>query len=135
MRPLPSGDIDSVNMTINGQAVVFPAGSVPPKQFAWPSTTQNVLLSVKFKSGQTYPYPGYDDGLWSVFEFVEEADAQTPGTPTTIRRDLGSGNPKRVTKDAATGHDVTVSFEIVANPPVFDKGYFSGLGCVANVAR
>jgi hypothetical protein len=30
---------------------------------------------------------------------------------------------------------VVVSLDISANPPVFDKGYFAGMGCVAEVAK
>ena len=34
----------------------------------------------------------------------------------------------------ATGQPVTVRLEITANPPIFDKGFFSGLTCVSDVA-
>jgi hypothetical protein len=33
------------------------------------------------------------------------------------------------------GKPVVVSLDIAATPPVFDKGYFAGMGCVAEVAR
>ena len=35
----------------------------------------------------------------------------------------------------ATGQPITVRLEIAANPPIFDKGFFSGLTCVSDVAR
>ena len=33
------------------------------------------------------------------------------------------------------GQPVIVRFDLAANPPVFDKGYFTSLACVAEVAR
>ncbi len=135
VKVVPSPDLDSVNLTIDGQNAVFPGSGGTAKDFSWPgASAHNVRLTVKMKGGNEHAYPGYD-GLWAVFEFVTEADYQTTGRPTVVRRDLGSGNPKRVTQDPITNKNVSVSFEIVADPTVFDKGYFAALGCVATVAK
>ena len=33
------------------------------------------------------------------------------------------------------GQPITIRFNIGANPPIFDKGYFATLNCVSGVAR
>jgi len=134
VRLVPSPDLENAALTIDGTNFTFPGAGGPAQEFTWPGTGHNVTLSVKMKGGNLHSLPDYAD-LWAVFEFVTEADYQSDGNPTRVRRDLGSGNPKRITKDPVTGKDVTVSFDFIADPPVFQKGYFARLSCVSNVAN
>jgi type VI protein secretion system component VasK len=131
VKPVTSADIESVRLAINGQTAMFGASATPAKPFTWPGASQGVNLTVKFKGGREYDYPSFD-GLWAVFKWVAEADTRTGSIIELI---LGAGRPKRPVINPTTGQPVTVRFDISANPPVFDKGYFAGLTCVAEVAR
>ncbi|HTS31817.1 MAG TPA: ImcF-related family protein [Bryobacteraceae bacterium] len=130
VKPLPSPDIENVPLTIGGQAFTFPGGDTPAKQYTWPGDSSGFQLNAKFKNSTLYRIYHFD-GTWAVFKFVEQADDHRGNIVTAI---LGSGNPKQATIDDASGHPVTVKLEVIASPPVFDRGYFQTLNCVPTVA-
>jgi type VI protein secretion system component VasK len=125
-----SPDLQSVNITLNGQSATLAIASPGPKPFTWPGTGPGMAMQVRH-GGQDFTYPSYD-GLWGVFRFVDDADRHVgPLVEMTLR----SGRSGQPVKNAATGQPVTVRLDFSANPPVFDKGYFAGFGCVAQVAK
>ncbi len=128
IKPDLSPDMDSVKLTIDGQTAVY---NRPPaaKQFDWPGSTPGEQLTVTFQGGKTFDYAPHE-GLWSVFRFVADANARVGNI---IEMTLTSGRSNQPVRNPA-GQPVTVKFEITANPPIFDKGYFS-FPCVANVAK
>lgn len=130
VKPVMSPDQDSVKMNIDGQSVTFTQSSQAPKPFDWPGKTSGTQASVSYK-GTTHEY-GFYDGLWSIFLFVQDADKRTG---PLVEMTLKSGKSGKVIIDQATGQPVTLTFEIAANPPIFDKGYFSGMACVADVVK
>jgi len=130
VRPEPSGDLENVTIVIDGQTADFPGGAGAAKPFVWPGPQHGVLLSVKFKGGGKYQINKFE-GLWAVFEWADQADQHTG---TLVEFVLGSGRPKRPVTDEATGKNVAVRLNLDANPPIFDKGYFT-VTCSANVAR
>jgi type VI protein secretion system component VasK len=125
-----SPDTDSMRLTVDGQSADFTATNQAGKQFVWPGAAHGVQLNVKFKGGTAFEYPSYD-GLWAVFQFVGDADKHVG---SQIEMTLRGGKQGRPVLNPA-GQPVTVRFDIAANPPIFDRGYFSGLGCVAEVAK
>ncbi len=131
VKPIPSPDQDSVKMTIDGQSVVVSQTSQAAKQFSWPGQTNGTQASVSYKGGTTHDIGPYE-GLWSIFQFVQDADKHT-GSLVEMR--LKYGKSDRSQTDAATGKPLTLTFEITANPPIFDRGYFSGMACIADVVR
>jgi type VI secretion system protein ImpL len=132
VKPVMSPDTELIKLNIDGQAANFTAANAAAgKQFVWPGASHGLLLSVKFKGGTEFTYPNYD-GLWAVFQFVGDADKRQG---SVIEMTLRGGKQGRPVLNQATSQPVTVRFDIGANPPVFDKGYFSGLSCVAEVAR
>jgi type VI secretion system protein ImpL len=131
VKPVMGADEDTIKMTIDGQTVEFTQANQAPKQFTWPATAHGVQTSVKFKGTTPYAYPTYD-GLWAVFQFVQDADKHVG---SLVEMTLKAGKQGRTVNNEATGQPVTLRFEITANPPVFDKNYFAGMGCVAEVAR
>jgi hypothetical protein len=48
---------------------------------------------------------------------------------------LKAGKQGKTVNNEATGQPVTLRFQITANPPIFDKGYFAGMACVAQIAK
>jgi hypothetical protein len=76
-----------------------------------------------------------NDGLWAVFQFFEEAERWVPsGGAYDLEWTVRAGK-KAMT--LPSGKPLTVRFELNMSgaPPVFEKGYLSRLGCVADVAK
>ena len=128
VKPVISPDTDSIKLVIDGQTADFNAAATA-KQFTWPGSVHGVQLTVKFKGSTPYEYPSYD-GLWAVFQFVGDADKRIG---SQIEMALRAGKQGRAV--LYNGQPVIVRFDIAANPPVFDKAYFAGLACVAEVAK
>jgi type VI secretion system protein ImpL len=126
VSPLPSSpDVDKVTLAIDGQTAVFSQGT-PGKTFTWPGPAAHSLqLQVEFKGGnQDFTIATYD-GLWSVIRFIAEAEGHT-GTQVEKRPVTGS-QPMR----GPSGQPVVVRLDFNPNP----QSFFTGLGCVAEVAR
>jgi type VI protein secretion system component VasK len=132
VKPVVSADTESIRLAIDGQTADYAgASAAAAKQFVWPGAAHGLQLAVKFKGGTEFNYPSYD-GLWAVFQFVGDADKRQG---SLIEMTLRGGKQGRPVLNPATNQPVTVRFEINANPPIFDRGYFSGFGCVAEIAR
>ena len=129
VKPVLTSDIDTVHLAIDGQPVDFNAANSGAKKYNWPGTAQGVTMTLKFKSGSTIAYPAYD-GLWGIFQFVAVGKRQG----TLVEEPLVDSRG-RPALNAANGQPITVTFDISATPPIFDKGYFSGMSCVAEVAK
>jgi type VI secretion system protein ImpL len=129
VKPVVSPDTDNIKLTIDGQSADF-KGNSGAKTFVWPGAAHEAKLSVKFKGGTEFPFPSYD-GLWAIFQMVGDADKHTGAL---VEMTLRSGRQGRPILNPS-GQPVTVRFEIAATPPIFDRGYFSGLSCVAEVAK
>jgi type VI secretion system protein ImpL len=126
VTPLPSSpDVDKVTLIIDGQSAVFSPGT-PGKTFVWPGPSEHSLqLKVQFKGGnQDFTISTYE-GLWSVYRFIMEAEGHA-GTQVEKRPVTGS-QPMR----GPSGQPVVVRLDFNPNP----QNFFSGLGCVAEVAR
>jgi len=134
VKPVPSADIDYVKWIMDGQTTQFPGDAPTAKPFVWPGPggdPHSVNLNMKFKGGGEVGVNRHE-GLWAVFRLVEDADHRP--SPDTVELTQVSGTSKQVSIDIASNHPIRVSVEIVAEPPIFRPGYFSTLGCVANVA-
>ncbi len=135
MRPIFSPDIQSVRLTIDGQTADFTGQSTSPKTFTWPGAASGVKLSLR-EGGTDYVYPTWD-GLWGVFSFVLEADAanERASGGTYEWRLRGGANARPVT--GSRGQPIVSGFDIDTTPApnVFRKGFFSQMGCVADIAK
>jgi type VI secretion system protein ImpL len=130
IKPVLTPDVESINLTIDGQNMVFSAAASGAKPAVWPGAAHGVQMNVKF-GGQSFIYPTYD-GLWAVFHWVADADKVTG---TAIEMTLRSGKQGRAVLNPANNQPITVRFDIQANPMIFERGYFAQFGCVANVAK
>jgi len=131
VKPVPTAYIDFVKWVTDGNVVQFPGDNPVAKPFVWPGVNGSVQLTMKVKGG-TEQSINKQEGLWGVFHLVEQADRRPAAD--VIEETLTAGKDKQVSTDIATGHPFQVSVEILADPPIFRPGYFSTLGCVANVA-
>ena len=131
IKPEFSADLESVKLTVDGQSAPFTAAAAAAKPLVWPGSAHGVQMVVTFQGGKEFIYPSYD-GLWAVFRWVADADSKTGSVISMTLRSGKQGNPVR---NPSNNQPITVRLDIGANPPIFDRGYFSTLGCVAGVAR
>jgi type VI secretion system protein ImpL len=131
IKPELASDMEKVTMVIHGQTAVFTSASNTAKPLVWPGPgPHGVSLTVQFQGGFQAVYPSFD-GLWAIFQFVLGANRRNGNV---IDWDATAGSPPRPIRNPANNQPVIVKFDIGANPPIFDRGYFS-LTCVPGVAR
>jgi type VI protein secretion system component VasK len=131
LKPLPPEGVQ-VGRQIDGQTLSYSGGPPAAKQFVWQgSGTHEAKATVKF-GGPELTW-STNEGLWAIFRFFGKADHREPASGGELLEWT-----IRIGKDAVTlgGKPLTVRYELgmAGAPPVFQKGYFARLGCVADVA-
>ncbi len=122
VRPAFTGNLQSVKLTIDGQSADIAAGA-GPKTFNWqPNGPHGVQLTAKYSDGTESTYPPYD-GLWAVFAWVSDADAQQ-GAALEWRLKAGKSNRSTLPP---------VRLEI--DNKILSKSYFAGMSCVSGIAK
>jgi len=135
LRPHPTESVSSVSMNIDGQVLSYAGGNSSFQQFTWPGSGQGVTLTVKIQGGSDLGFPSYT-GTWGVFHFFADADkTQQNGNVYNVEWVLRVAGGRPVT--APNGRPVTVQFDLdtLGAPAILQKGFFSSLRCVSNVAR
>ncbi|SPE37651.1 hypothetical protein SBA3_2680019 [Candidatus Sulfopaludibacter sp. SbA3] len=118
LRPVITPEVDSVKLTIDGQSATF-RGNAMAKPFVWSGTGQEMRVSVKFKSKGEFNW-SRSATPWSVFLFFDGGGRRQGAQIEIPLRGQTPGS---------------LWFEVTATPPVFDRGYFAGLSCVADIVR
>ena len=135
LKPIVNEEIQSMGLQLDGQSITSTGSAdVPGKQFVWQASgTHEAKATVRF-GGPDLTWSN-SEGLWAIFQFFNKAETWTPA---------GTGNivlwTIRVGQDAVklpSGKPLTVRFNLDMNggPQVFQKGYFSRMACVAEVAK
>ncbi len=132
----PQG-VQSLTLTIDRQSLTVSRGKQISMNFVWTGgAPQEVKLTGKFGGGPDLAFASYE-GLWAVFEFFGDADRwQTTGNVHRLDWVLRQGRAAKPLT-LPDGSPLTVSFdlEMPGAAPVFQKGFLSGMGCVARVAQ
>jgi type VI secretion system protein ImpL len=132
----PQG-VQSLALNVGRQTLTINRGKPSSMTFIWPSEgSQEVKLTGKFGGGQDLAFASYD-GLWSAFDFFADADRwQTSGNVHRLDWVIRQGRAAKPLT-LPDGSPLTVSFELEmpGAAPVFQKGFLSGMGCVARVAQ
>jgi type VI secretion system protein ImpL len=132
----PQG-VQSLALIIDRQTLNVSRGRQSSMTFVWPgSGTQDLRLTGKFGGGPDLTFNSYE-GLWAAFEFFGDADRwQASGNVHRLDWVLRQGRAAKPLT-LPDGSPLTVSFELEmpGAAPVFQKGFLSGLGCVARVAQ
>ncbi len=129
--------VQSLTLSIDRQSLNVPRGRQVSQGFIWPGAgSQEVRLTGKFGGGPDLAFASYD-GLWAVFEFFGDADRwQTSGNVHRLDWVLRQGRAaKPLTLPDGSPLTVTFELEMPGGAPVFQKGFLSGMGCVARVAQ
>jgi type VI secretion system protein ImpL len=133
LRPILSEGVTDMTLRLDGQ-VLNASTTNTAKQFVWPGTTvREAKASVKF--GGTDLGWVNNEGLWAVFQFFEEAERWQPAGPAWLLEWVVRTGRNPFTLPG--GRPLTVRFELNMSgaPPLFEKGYLSKLGCVAEIAK
>ncbi|HSW49664.1 MAG TPA: type VI secretion IcmF C-terminal domain-containing protein, partial [Bryobacteraceae bacterium] len=132
----PQG-VDNLTLTVDQQSLRAGRGKPATANFVWTgSPSQAVKLTGKFGGGPDLAFATYD-GLWAVFEFFGDADRwQTTGNVHRLDWVIRQGRAAKPLT-LPDGSPLTVSFDLETpgTTPVFQKGFLSGLSCVARVAQ
>lgn len=134
LKPVTSEGIQGLTLKLDGQVMTITPGNMAAKQFVWPGTaTREAQASVKF--GGTDLGWSNNQGLWAVFQFFDEAEHWQPSEGGYELEWVVRAGRNAMT--LPSGKPLTVRFELNMGsaPPVFEKGYLSRLGCVADVAH
>ena len=95
------------------------------------STTHVVQLVGKMKDGSDFSSPANAyQGLWAVFVFFDDTENwRQTGATNSLEWKQKVGRTGRVVSS------IQLELNMGGAPPVFQRGYLSGLACVTEVAR
>ena len=130
LRPT-TPNVQLLHLSIEGNSFDFPGGAPTFRKFTWPGGVHEVKLSAKMKDGSEFSSPSDAyKGLWSVFVFFDDTENwRATGATNSLEWKQKVGRTGRVTAS------VQFELDMGGSPPVFQRGYLSGLACVAEVAR
>jgi type VI secretion system protein ImpL len=136
LKPLPSEGIRSVGLVLDGQKLNYSGGNANPQQFTWQGSGQHEAKGTMTFGNTPLEWADHD-GLWAIFKFFWDAEKWQPqGNVQVLEWMVRTGkNQKPIT--LSSGNPLTLRFQLdmAGAPPIFQRGYFSGFGCVANVAK
>lgn len=130
LKPVPTDGIGKIGLEIDGQKLDF-NGTPAAKQFTWQA---GGIHGAKGTWGTDSATFNEQQGTWAIFRLFGDADkspASGGGFYDWIIRQGKAGTPSMI-----NGKPLTVRLELdMPGPPVFQKGFFLRLGCVAEVAK
>jgi type VI secretion system protein ImpL len=134
VRVNPTEDVQSLTLSLGGQALHYSGGDPAPQSFTWPGTPPDAKLRVKFSGGTDLDFPG-STGPWAVFHFFSHFEHWQPGSSSAIDWTLRAGNDPYILPKS--GRPATVSFTVdtAGAPNILRPGYFSGLTCAVPAVR
>ncbi len=129
LKPVPTEGIPNLNQVfqIDGQTLAYTGGNAQARQFVWPGPAAHQAVATVKLGGQDVTWSS-SDGLWAVFQLFGKAERQQGNILEWV---------VRIGRDPAlvNGRPLAVRLDVEMTPPLFQKNYFSGLACVADVAR
>jgi type VI protein secretion system component VasK len=135
LKPLPSEGIPNIGITLvlDGQTLTYSGGPATAKQFQWQAAEPHDFKSTLRIGGAPADWLS-GQGLWAVFHFFDQADRALPADSGQILEWIIRAGKVAMTVE---GKPVTVRFQVdMGNgPPLFQKGYFARLVCVAEIAK
>lgn len=135
LKPVPTEGIRRLGLEIDGQKLDFSGGAPTAKQFTWQPGGVHGAKGTYTAEGASF---SDNTGVWAIFRLFGEADKSAPSGGGGVYYDWiirtgKAGNPSLL----PNGKPLTVRLELeMPNaPPVFQKGFFSRLACVSEVAK
>ena len=131
LKPVPTDGIGKIGLEIDGQTLDWSGGTPTTKPFTWQAGGTHGAKGTWGAESATF---NEQQGIWAIFRLFGDADrspASGGGFYDWIIRQGKAGTPSMV-----NGKPLTVRLELdMAGPALFQKGFFSRLACVAEVAK
>ncbi|HXB72185.1 MAG TPA: ImcF-related family protein [Candidatus Acidoferrales bacterium] len=135
LKPLPSEGIPNIGVTlvIDGQTLTYSGGAAVSTPFTWQAAGPHDFKSTLKIGGQPADWLS-GQGLWAAFHFFDQAERAVPAESGQILEWIIRAGRGPMTVD---GKPVTVRFQLEMgnSPALFQKGFFSRMGCVADIAK
>jgi type VI protein secretion system component VasK len=133
LKWIPTEGVQGISVKLDGQAFTATTAKSDPAQLVWPGSGAHGADVRPRISGSEFGWVNRE-GIWGVYQFFADAEQwQHQGNVDILDWVVRSGN------DAfkLDGKPVTIRFQLdmAGSPPVFQKGYFSRLACVAEIAK
>jgi type VI secretion system protein ImpL len=131
LKSVPNEGIQGVTLTLDGQQVSYTGSNMVSKTLNWQATGTHGAKASYDRGGDNVW--DTEEGLWAIFKFFYQADRTSPAAGGyTLEWVMRSGREgKAATLD--NGKELAVRFQ--ADVPMFQKDFFAGLACVADVAK
>jgi type VI secretion system protein ImpL len=136
MQALPAEGVRSLTLTLDGQSLKGERNGGGPQEFVWPGAGVHGARLAGSLGGPEIGFIGHQ-GLWAAFRFFADADRfQAQGSSYRLEwvpRQGQSGQPMTL----ENGRPLAIPFvlDLKGAPPIFQKGYLEGFGCVSQVAQ
>ncbi|MGO4880118.1 MAG: ImcF-related family protein [Bryobacteraceae bacterium] len=133
LKPVPTDTVQRIGLDIDGQKLDYTGGTPAAKQFTWQPGGTHGAKGTYGADGVTFEV---QDGIWAIFRMFGDADKSPAsgggGEFDWIIRQGKAGAPSMV-----NGKPVTVRLQLDMGGalPIFQKGFFSRLACVSEVAK
>ena len=134
LKPVATETVQKIGLDIDGQKLDYSGGTSAPKPFTWQAGGTHGAKGTYGAEGGSFSDNG---GTWAIFRLFADADTgPASGGAGDYDWIIKTGNPPKASM--INGKKVTVRLELEmppGAPPVFQKGFFSHLACVAEVAK
>ena len=130
LKPVSTETVQKIGLDIDGQKLDFP-GTPGGKSFTWQASGPHGAKGTYGEGGSFSD----NSGTWAIFRLFGEADNNAPSGAggTFFNWIIKTGNPPK--PSMLNGKPVTVRLELDMTLPLFQKGFFSRLACVSEVAK
>jgi type VI protein secretion system component VasK len=134
LKPALMRGIDRASLTVGADTLIAASTNSPAQQFAWTGTpNQGARLTVRIAGGSADLVLASAEGVWAAFRLFSQADSLTAsGSGYSMEWVVRTGKQPSTLSD---GTPVSIRFDMDIKIPIFQKGYFSGLRCVPEIAR
>ena len=136
MQALPAEGVRSLTLTLDGQSLKGERNGGGPQEFVWPGAGVHGARLAGSLGGPEIGFIAHQ-GLWAAFRFFADSDRfQAQGSSYRLEwvpRQGQSGQPMTL----ENGRPLAIPFvlDLKGAPPIFQKGYLEGFGCVSQVAQ
>jgi type VI secretion system protein ImpL len=130
LKPVKTETVEIIGLEIDEKKLDFPGGTA--MQFTWQASSHSAKGTYGAEGGSF----SENLGTWAIFRLFGDADSHTASGGGGVFFDwiVKTGNPPK--PSTRNGKPVTVRLELdMTGPPVFQKGFFSHLACVSEVAK
>ncbi|MFN7993054.1 MAG: ImcF-related family protein [Bryobacteraceae bacterium] len=135
LKAVPTEGVQKMGVEIDGQKMDFSGGTPTPKSFTWQGSGAHAARGTFGSEGASF---SDNSGTWAIFRLFAEADKRDPIPGGGERLDwVVRTGASRKPSILPSGNPLTVRLELnmAGSPSVFQKGFFSRLACVAEVAK